>query len=196
LDINWGNYFYWHICIIFITRGIYTTALVNCTCTGFVTRLTRRVSLVEQKLVILPEHLDFSGVRVARSLVFCVVFCRSLFVLLSFSFGHCVVCPHSIYGFVLPLWYLQIHLKRSEPKYGSSLSGQCKTSIAWHLVKLDPPLLYKYKLLGRYLRSVGNEQECEITYISRKDNEWFKIYFLYFLFIWHDTSFKFLTWKW
>ena len=30
---------------------------------------------------------------------------------LSFwSFGHCVVCPSSIYGFWLPLWYLQIRL--------------------------------------------------------------------------------------
>jgi hypothetical protein len=55
------------------------------------------------------------------------VFCRSLFVLLSFffcplcclpffswwflitplvSFDHCVVCPSSVYGFWLPLWYL------------------------------------------------------------------------------------------
>jgi hypothetical protein len=37
------------------------------------------------------------GVRVARSLVVCVMFCRSLFVL--FSFRHCIVCPSS--------WYLQ-----------------------------------------------------------------------------------------
>ena len=55
------------------------------------------------------------------------MFCRSLFVLLSFffcplcclpffswwflitplvSFDHCVVCPSSVYGFWLPLWYL------------------------------------------------------------------------------------------
>jgi hypothetical protein len=34
-----------------------------------------------------------SGVRVARSLVFCVMLCGSLFVL--FHFGHCVVCPFS-----------------------------------------------------------------------------------------------------
>ena len=34
--------------------------------------------------------LFFSGVRVARSLVFCVVFCKSLFVL--FSLDHCIVC--------------------------------------------------------------------------------------------------------
>ena len=45
-------------------------------------------------------NLWVSGVRVARSLVFCVVFCRSLFVLLSLSFGHCIVVPSSIYGLV------------------------------------------------------------------------------------------------
>ena len=49
-------------------------------------------------------NLWLSGVGVTRSLVFCVVFCRSLFVLLSLSFGHCIVVPSSIYdlvGFVL-----------------------------------------------------------------------------------------------
>jgi hypothetical protein len=29
---------------------------------------------------------------------------RSLFVLCTFSFGHCVICSSSIYGFWLPLW--------------------------------------------------------------------------------------------
>ena len=33
------------------------------------------------------------------------MFCRSLFVLLSFD--HCVVCSSSVYGFWLHLWYLQ-----------------------------------------------------------------------------------------
>jgi hypothetical protein len=46
--------------------------------TGFVTRLTRRVPLVEQELPTLPEHLSsppvFSAVRVTRSLVLCVCF--------------------------------------------------------------------------------------------------------------------------
>jgi hypothetical protein len=85
---------------------------------------------VEQELLILPEHMSspwvFSGVRVTRSLVLCVMFIRSLFVHLSFFFwslcclsldlrllitfyvscGHCVVCPSSIYGLWWPLWYL------------------------------------------------------------------------------------------
>jgi hypothetical protein len=55
---------------------------------------TRRLPLLEQELISLPEHVGsppvFSGVRVARSLVFCVVFCRSLFIILSlFSWSFC-----------------------------------------------------------------------------------------------------------
>jgi len=42
--------------------------------TGFVTRLTRRVPLVEQELLTLTEHLSppsvVNGVRVTRSLVY------------------------------------------------------------------------------------------------------------------------------
>jgi hypothetical protein len=79
--------------------------------TGFVTRLTRRVSLVKLTLL---EHLSspslFSGVRVTRSLVLCVCFEDHCLSFSRFSFGHCVVCPSSICGFWLPLWYLQILL--------------------------------------------------------------------------------------
>ena len=63
--------------------------------TGVVTRVTRRVPLVEQELLTLPEHMNsppvFSGVRVARSLVFGVVFCRSLF-FFSFLSLCCLSC--------------------------------------------------------------------------------------------------------
>ena len=68
-----------------------------------------------------PEHLSsppvFCGVRVGRSLAFCLVFSRLLFAFLSFylqllitpvvSFGHYITCP-SIYSFLLPLWYLLV----------------------------------------------------------------------------------------
>ena len=54
---------------------------------------------VEQELSTLPNtwikvHPCCSGIRVVRSLVFCVMLCRSLFVL--FSFGNCVVCPSTL----------------------------------------------------------------------------------------------------
>jgi hypothetical protein len=79
--------------------------------TVFVTRIIRRVQLVEQELLTLPEHLssrpDFSGVHGTRSLVLCVCFVDRCLSFCTFSFGHCFVCSSSIYGFWLPLWYLQ-----------------------------------------------------------------------------------------
>ena len=74
--------------------------------TGFLTRLTRRVPLVEQELLTLPEHQSsppvFSGVRVTRSLVLYVCFVDRCLSFCTFSFGHCVVCSSSICGFWLP----------------------------------------------------------------------------------------------
>ena len=47
--------------------------MLDCFITGFLTGLTRRVPLVEQGLLTLPEHMIsppvFSGVRVTRTLV-------------------------------------------------------------------------------------------------------------------------------
>ena len=67
--------------------------------------------LVEQELLTLPEHLssppDFSGVRVTRSFVLYVCFVDRCLSFCPYSFGHCVVCSSSIYGFWKPLWYLQ-----------------------------------------------------------------------------------------
>jgi len=71
----------------------------SCLINGFVTRLTRRVPLVEQKLLTLPEHQSsppvFRGVRVTRSLVLCVCFVDRCLSLCTFSFGHCFVCSSS-----------------------------------------------------------------------------------------------------
>ena len=68
--------------------------------------------LVEQELPILPEHLlsstpIFSVVCVTRTLLLYVCFVDRCLSFCTFSFGHCVVCSSSIYGFWLPLWYLQ-----------------------------------------------------------------------------------------
>ena len=76
--------------------------------TRFVTRLTRWVPLVQQELLTLSEHLSSPpvlsgvGVRVVRSLVLCVCFVDRCLSFCTFSFGHCVVCSSSIYGFWLP----------------------------------------------------------------------------------------------
>ena len=83
--------------------------------TGFIARLTRRVPLVEQEQLILPGQLSsppfFSGVRVTRFLVLYVCLVDRCLSFCTFTFGHCVVCSSSIYGFWLPLWYLQTLLR-------------------------------------------------------------------------------------
>ena len=70
--------------------------------TGFITRLTRRVPLVEQALLNLPEHLSsptvFSEVRVAQSLVFCV-FCRFVLYLFVIVFSVLLRFTDSDYPF-------------------------------------------------------------------------------------------------
>ena len=94
------------------------------------TRIIRRVLYVKQELLTLPQHQWMLPVLIGFVFLifgFLCVVCRSLFVLLSFffwplyclsffnlrllmtplvSFGHCIVCPSSTYGFWWPLWYL------------------------------------------------------------------------------------------
>ena len=64
--------------------------------------------------------------------VYCFVD-RCLF-FLSFSFDHCIVCPSSIYGFWLPLWYLHALLNHisvifSDLTYGTK--GAVVVVIVW-----------------------------------------------------------------
>ena len=76
--------------------------------TSFVTRVTRRVSLVEQELLALLEPLSshpvFNGVRITRSLVLCGMFCRPLFVLLLFfSWPLCCLSFFDLWILITPL---------------------------------------------------------------------------------------------
>ena len=47
------------------------------------------------------------GFVLLTPLVVCVCFEDRCLSFCPFSFGHCVVCPSSIYGFWLPIWYIQ-----------------------------------------------------------------------------------------
>jgi hypothetical protein len=66
---------------------------------------TNGLWLVKQVLLIRPEHLRFLVGFVI--LVLCICFVDRHLSFCTFYFGHCVVCSSSIYGFWLPLWYLQ-----------------------------------------------------------------------------------------
>ena len=80
---------------------------------------------MEQELPTLPEHLTsplvLSGVRVAWSLIFCVVLCfvDCCFSFWSFSFGHCP--PY------FDLWILTTPLISSSSSYPNSFNGKYKT---------------------------------------------------------------------
>ena len=72
------------------------------------------MSLVEQELLTIPEHLSsppvFSGI-----FSFICMFCRSLFCpFVLFLFAHCVVCSSSIYRFWLLFWYHQTLLMKQD----------------------------------------------------------------------------------
>jgi hypothetical protein len=117
-SLPWLGWRLWNICVTndhaYVPLVIYTSRSIPFSwfITGFVTRLIQRVPLVEQErqeLFILPKHLSsprfFVGLGVTRSLVLCVCVVDRCLSFSPFSFGHCVLCPSSIYGFWLSLWY-------------------------------------------------------------------------------------------
>jgi hypothetical protein len=125
----------------------------------FVTRLTRWMPLVEQKLLTLPDNLSslpaFSGVRVTRYLVLCVCFVDLCLSFCTLSIDHCVLCS-LIYWFWLPLWYMYIFFVSSNSSNSRAcfISEKCNVLIEiWtcDLSHCKPPLhqlswLKKYPL--------------------------------------------------
>ena len=88
--------------------------------------------LLEQELLTIPQHLSsppvFTGVRAAQSLVFCVVFCRSLFVLLVFfCWPLCCLSFVDLQIMITPLvssnsscnisWYISYDIKQASISY-------------------------------------------------------------------------------
>jgi hypothetical protein len=117
LSESWLGWSLWNMCVtndhgyvplvVSTSRSFPHSWLI----TGFVTRLTRRVPLVEHELLTLPEHMSsppvFCWFRVTRSLVLFVYFVDRCLSFRTFFFGRCVVCSSSIYGLWLPFCYLQ-----------------------------------------------------------------------------------------
>ena len=105
-----------------------------------VTRVTRRVTLVEQELLTLPEHMSpspvFSGVRVTQSLVLCVCFVDRCLFFYAFPFGN--GCSSSIYRFWLPLGkYVLLCSGYSfsiSTDYEAKVQGECYSLNTWPTV--------------------------------------------------------------
>ena len=85
---------------------------------GFVTRLTRRVPLVERKLLTLLQNLSsspvLSGVRVTRSLVLCVCFVDRCFSFCTFVLAIWLSVLLRFTDSDQPLWYLQTRLETND----------------------------------------------------------------------------------
>jgi hypothetical protein len=89
----------------------------------------------------------------ARSLVFYVVFYRSLFVVLPFFFGHCFVCSSLIYLFWLPLWYLQGFLTHKYLQYivlNLKISNLMSVTPFWNKLHQMRPRSIEMLLLWSY----------------------------------------------
>ena len=88
---------------------IFTPWLIS----GFVTRVTQRVPLVEQELPTLPEHMSsppvFSGVHVTRSLVLCTFVCFGDHCLYFFFWSLCCLFKYGTFltlSLKLMQWYV------------------------------------------------------------------------------------------
>jgi hypothetical protein len=120
---------HWYVpFVVIIIRSFPHSWLIN----GFVTRLTRRVPHVEQELLTLPDHLSSpsvcSAVRVARSLVSRVMFCRSLFVLFLLAIVFSVLLRFTALDY--PLGVFKLFNYHTSTKYsngyGRKIISHCK----------------------------------------------------------------------
>jgi len=77
-------------------------------------------------------HPRFLVGFVFLDLYFSIVFCLSFFVSFFFLFGHCVVCPSSIYDFLLSLCYFHVFFQYALMEY--SLFLACIFRSMWFLL--------------------------------------------------------------
>jgi hypothetical protein len=131
-----------------------------------------------------PEFTTgLSRIRVAWSLLFCVAFCMSFFVL--FRFGHCVVCP-SIGGFWLPLWYLQtFHCTRN---------GVCLWKLTDSIVFVNKAVSTCYCFTNIYYLHNTLDNICIICYFKYNFNlNVNRILYITYTIVSHLCS---KSWKW
>ena len=123
-----------------------------------------------------PEFTtDFSGVRVTRSLVLCVCFVDRCLSFCAFSVGHCVACSSLIYGFWLPLWYLQtLLLKILHKEKNNIFIHQCLAIFAllhfWRIFTFD-------QLSSMNLKLVRSRTAIYAIKLDQKQKFKFKIYY-------------------
>ena len=121
----------------------------------YVTRLTRRVPLVEKELLILPGHLSSTP---------------------GFSWGSCY-CSSSIYAFWLPLWYLQPLLTLYTSR--TSNSHYSTFTITLYICTITPFPINETPFLVKLLcyTNVGENNLTHERERSHNWNNWIEAYF-------------------
>ena len=102
---------FWPLCCLFFYLRLLITPLVSCShcivCSssiyGFWLPLWYLVAIVLSVLLLFTASDYPFGILWP---LYCLFFYLRLLITPMVSFGHCVVCSSSIYGFWLPLWYL------------------------------------------------------------------------------------------
>jgi hypothetical protein len=92
--------------------------------------VARWILLIEQELRTYPEYIRsvFTGVRVVQSLIFDVLFCKSLFVLLSFFLFAIVLSILLYFRLLITLWYFLVFHSKDLWTYVFE-KGQCENDV-------------------------------------------------------------------
>jgi hypothetical protein len=130
----------------------------------------------------LSSHLVFSGVRVTRSLVWCVCFVDRCLSFCPFSFGHCVVCFSLIYGFWLPFWYI-LAIVLSVLLWYTDSDYPC--GILWPLCFL---FFFDIRILITPVVSFGNCVVCSSLIYGFWLPLWYPLAIVFSVLLWYTDS--------
>jgi hypothetical protein len=151
--------------------------------TGFVTRLTRRVPLVEQELLTLPEQLTsppvFSGVRVTRSLVLYVCFVdRCLSFCTFFFWPLCCLFFFDIRILIAPLVSSNSSLSRwSHSAHDCSRNIKCHEILGRYSCSYRSALSATAKIWSRLSTCMTMQ---DVTWLVFGKTLWIRITFVFF----------------
>jgi hypothetical protein len=128
----------------------------------------KRYIMYTKELLIFPElpssPPDFSEVRVAQAFVFCVMFCRSLFVPLS-VFVWLLYCLSCKLPFWLPLWYLQTFLVG----HCITCHSSYRSDYPFDIFKLWQEIQWPTRKVWRYQRGNQNGNSHDRQYNDQQE---------------------------
>jgi hypothetical protein len=120
--------------------------------------------------MLLKRALFFVGFMLLKRALFSVVFCISLFILLSFSFGHCVFLHLDLQLLITPWVYSNSFWTCFHPEYALYIyiCNQQSNNYQWHT------MFCEYKKIVACVSTVGNLWVNVIFRLWKKNQRWRK----------------------